>query len=100
MLRGANAVIIGVGSWELQVPGAHSLKDKRSVVKSIKDRLHNEFNVSVAETAHHDAWQRAELTVAVVAVDRRQADSVLASVDRYVAAAPGCRIINTDTSFF
>jgi uncharacterized protein YlxP (DUF503 family) len=56
-------VVIGVRSFELHLAGAHSLKEKRSVIKSLKDRLHNEFNVSVAETAHQDAWQSAEITV-------------------------------------
>ena len=92
-------MVIGVRSWELHVPGAHSLKEKRSVVKSLKDRLHNEFNLSVAETGHHDVWQTAELTACVVAVDRRQADSVLASADRLVESNPLCRIVDSATSF-
>jgi uncharacterized protein YlxP (DUF503 family) len=92
-------VVIGVRSFQLHVAGAHSLKDKRSVLKSLKDRLHNEFNVSVAETGRHDAWQSAELTVCIVAADRRHAESVLASVDRFVDANPLCRIVDTATSF-
>jgi uncharacterized protein YlxP (DUF503 family) len=93
-------MVIAVLGWELEILGAHSLKEKRSVLKSIKARLHNEFNVSVAETAHHDVWQRAELTVCLVAGDRRHAESVLASVDAFVAAAPGCRVIDTVRTFF
>jgi uncharacterized protein YlxP (DUF503 family) len=92
-------MVIGVVSWELHVPEAESLKDKRSVIKSIKDRLHNEFNVSVAETAHHDFWQRAELTACVVATDRRHAESVVTAVDRFIAASPRCRIIDSMTSY-
>ena len=92
-------MVIGVVSWELHVGGAASLKDKRSVIKSIKDRLHNEFNVSVAETGHHDVWQRAELTACVVSTDRRHAESVIASVDRFVAASPRCRILDSVTSY-
>ena len=92
-------MVIGVVSWDLHVSGAGSLKDKRSVIKSIKDRLHNEFNVSVAETAHHDAWQRAELTACVVSNDRRHAESVIAAVDRFVSASPHCRIIDSMTSY-
>jgi uncharacterized protein YlxP (DUF503 family) len=92
-------VIIGVRSFELHLAGAHSLKDKRSVVKSLKDRLHNEFNVSVAETAQHDVWQTAELTVCVVAAERRHAASVLEAVDRFVEGNPACRIVDTATSF-
>jgi uncharacterized protein YlxP (DUF503 family) len=64
----------------------------------VKDRLHNQFNVSVAETAHHDLWQRAELTACVVATDRRQAESVLASADRFVESSPLLRIVDSATS--
>jgi translation initiation factor IF-2 len=56
--RGGAAVVVGVASGS-STPGCFSLKEKRSVVKSLKDRLHNEFNVSVAETAHQDVHQRA-----------------------------------------
>jgi uncharacterized protein YlxP (DUF503 family) len=92
-------MVIGVRSFELHLAGAHSLKAKRSVIKSLKDRLHNEFNVSVAETGRHDAWQAAELTVCLVATDRRHAASVLEAVDRFVAASPLCRVVDTITSF-
>jgi uncharacterized protein len=92
-------VVIGVIGWELEVFGCQSLKDKRRVVRSLKDRLHREFNISVAETAHHDLWQRAELTAAVVATDRRHADSVLESADRLVAGEMRARIIQAQRSF-
>ena len=88
-------MVIGVRSWELHIPGAHSLKEKRSVLKSMKDRLHNQFNVSVAETAHHDVWQRAELTACLVATDRRQAESVLAAVDTFVASGAAWRVVDS-----
>ncbi len=92
-------MVIGVVSWELHLAGAASLKDKRSVLRSLKDRLHNEFNVSVAETGHHDVWQRAEITACTVATDRRHAASVLSSADGMVASAPTCRIIDSITTF-
>ena len=92
-------MVIAVCSWQLHVPGAHSLKDKRSVIKSMKDRLHNEFNVSVAETGSHDAWQTAELTACLVSADRRHAESVLEKVDRFVASNPFCRVVDSAKSF-
>jgi uncharacterized protein YlxP (DUF503 family) len=85
---------------ELHLAACQSLKDKRQVLKSLKDRLHNRFNVSAAETAHHDLWQRAELTVCVVATDRGHAQSVLREADRLVDGADGARIMDTSTSFF
>ena len=88
-------MVIGVRSWELHILGAHSLKEKRSVLKGLKDRLHNQFNVSVAETAHHDVWQRAELTACVVATDRRRAESVLAAVDTFVASGVAWRVVDS-----
>ncbi|HJU89419.1 MAG TPA: DUF503 domain-containing protein [Gemmatimonadaceae bacterium] len=92
-------MVIGVISWELHLAGSASLKDKRSVLKSLKARLHNEFNVSVAETARHDNWQHAELTACLVATDKRHAESVISSLDRFVEEADGCRVIDTVTSY-
>jgi uncharacterized protein YlxP (DUF503 family) len=92
-------MVIGVRSFELHLAGAHSLKEKRSVIKSLKDRLHNEFNVSVAETGRHDVWQSAEITVCLVAGDRRHAECVLEAVDRFVAGSPLYRVVDTATTF-
>ena len=92
-------MVIGVRSFELHLAGAHSLKDKRSVLKSLKDRLHNEFNVSVAETGRNELWQSAELTVCLVSGDRRHAESVLEAVDRFVASNPLVRVVDSATSF-
>ncbi len=85
--------------WELHLAACQSLKDKRAVLKSLKDRLHHRFNVSVAETAHQELWQRAELTAAVVSTDRRHAENVLREADRLVAGADGARIVDTSTSY-
>jgi uncharacterized protein YlxP (DUF503 family) len=92
-------VVVGIASWELHLNGCRSLKDKRRVVKSLKDRLHSRFNVSVAETDHQDKWQRAELTCCVVAADRRHAESVLSSVDRMVSSDGLARVVDSTTSF-
>ncbi len=92
-------MIVGLIVWELHLAGSQSLKDKRAVLKSLKDRLHQRFNVSVAETAHQELWQRAELTASVVSTDRRHAESVLREADRLVAGADGARIVDTSTSY-
>jgi uncharacterized protein YlxP (DUF503 family) len=93
-------VVVGVIGWEIQVFGAQSLKDKRRVIKSLKDRLRNRFNVSVAETGHQDSWQRAELTACVVSTDRRQAESILDRVDHVVEETAGGRIIDSYRIFY
>jgi uncharacterized protein len=93
-------VVIGISVWQLQIPGCASLKEKRSVVKSLKQRLHNEFNVSVAETAHHDVLQRSELSACVVAVDQPQANRVLASADRLVERESRAIIVDSYTTYY
>src|SRR2546428_7673023 len=85
-------------TWELHLAACQSLKDKRQILKSLKDRLHRRFNVSAAETDHQDLWQRAELTAAVVSTDRRHAEEVLRQADRLVEGGPGARILDTSHS--
>jgi uncharacterized protein YlxP (DUF503 family) len=93
-------MVIGVIGWELEVFGCQSLKEKRSVVKSLKDRLHDRFNVSVAETGHQDLWQRAELTACfVTSGGRREADAMLEKLDHFVGSEPRARIIQAQRSF-
>jgi len=59
-------MIVGISVFELHLPASRSLKDKRRVVKSLIDRLHQRYRVSVAETGFHDLHQRAEIAVAAV----------------------------------
>lgn len=74
-------MVVLVSSFRLSLPGCASLKEKRTVVRSMKDRIRARFNVSIAETRDQDVWTRAELTVALVATDTRFADSVMSKVD-------------------
>lgn len=88
-----------MSTWELLVPGAASLKAKRSVLRSIRDRL-GKMNVSVVESGLQDVPSRAQLSVAFLAAHRAQADSILASVDRLVAEARGVRVVRSSTERF
>ncbi len=92
-------MVVGIAVWELHLNGCQSLKDKRRVLKSIKDRLHHRFNVSVAETDHHDRWQRAELSCGVVARERQHAAEVLSAADRFVGENGHVRIIDSSISY-
>ncbi|MFQ5550535.1 MAG: DUF503 domain-containing protein [Gemmatimonadales bacterium] len=87
--------MVGLVGWDLHLAGCRSLKDKRRVIKSIKDRLHRQFNVSVAETDCHDLWQRAQLTCCVVSRDEKHASDVLTSADKLVASDSLARIIDS-----
>ena len=92
-------MVIGVGTWDLSLPECRSLKEKRMVVKSLKERLQHRFKVSVAETRHQDVWSRAELTAAVVTTDRNHADSILDKLDNFVERDGRAIILRLDRSF-
>ena len=79
---------IGFCTIEIQVPSSQSLKDKRQIVQSIKARIRNEFNVSIAETDDLDSWQLATLAVACVSGHRAYAEGVLERVVRFVERRP------------
>jgi uncharacterized protein len=68
---------VALGTVELHLPDVGSLKGKRHVLKGLKERVKNRFDVSVAEVDHHDSWQRATLAVACVSHDSRHANEVV-----------------------
>ncbi|MBM3776119.1 MAG: DUF503 domain-containing protein [Acidobacteria bacterium] len=80
---------VGVLTLELRLENSHSLKDKRHVVKGLKDRLRSRFNVAVAEIDHQDLWQRALLAAVTVSPDHARAEQVLQAVEREAASLLG-----------
>ena len=77
-------MVVGVLRLELRLPENASLKGKRSVLRAIKARVQNKFNVSIAECDDHDAWQRAVLGVSQVGTERGHVDACLREVVRFI----------------
>ncbi|MBD3368183.1 MAG: DUF503 family protein [Candidatus Eisenbacteria bacterium] len=73
-------MVVGTLQVDMIVSESHSLKARRRVVRSLKDRIRGRFNVSVADVGDQDLWQRISLGVAVATSDRRFADEVLDKV--------------------
>ena len=84
---------IGVLTLEIHVEDSHSLKDKRHVVKSLKDRLRSKFNVSVAEIGYQDLWQRSLISAVTVSGDHGHAEQVLQLVERDAANLLGPALV-------
>ena len=83
-------------SWELAIPGAKSLKDKRSVLRSLRDRIGG-MNVSIVESGFRDRRDRARISVAFLAAHAAQADGVRDAVDRVVAGARDAYVVSEST---
>ena len=83
-------MLIGISIFELHLPQSRSLKEKRKVVKSLIDRIHRRFRVSIAETDFHDLHQRSEMAVAAIvrgeSDGRRLMDAIRELIDRELEA--------------
>lgn len=70
---------------ELRIESAHSLKDKRQAVRSLKDRLRNSFNIAIAEVEATDLWQRATIGVVSISDSRDYLEGLMQNVEREAA---------------
>jgi len=87
-------LFISLLTLELMIPWARSLKDKRSAVRGLKDRLRARFNASVAEVDYQDKWQRATLAVCIVDSDKRRLESAISRVRRLSEEAQDLQLLD------
>ena len=87
-------MIVLIATWDLQLEGCQSLKDKRSVLLSLKAAL-RKLNLAVAEVEHQELWQRAGVAAVTVGADRRVAEETLRAADTLIDALDGVRILET-----
>lgn len=88
-------MIVGLCTVELYIPDGHSLKAKRQVLLSLKDRLRDKFNVSVAEVGDQDLWQKAVLGIACVANEGTHVNQVLAQALNVIRSAPNIEMVRS-----
>lgn len=87
---------IGVLRVYFMIQGCQSLKEKRMVMRSLKDRLVSKFNISVAEIGSNDKWQAGELGIATVGNEGRFVNSVVDQVRQFLRLDPRISIIESD----
>ncbi len=91
---------VGTLEVHLFIGHANSLKEKRRVLKSLKDNLRNRFNVSVAEVDRQDTWQMAVLGIVSVSGEKRFLEQVLSKVVDYLRTARDCNLVKYETEIF
>lgn len=94
------AAFVGVRVFDVHILGTRSLKEKRFVLRSVKDRIANRFNVSIAETGHQDKWQRAELAVAAVSGERVAVERTLDTIRDLLDREAELRVIEAFTAIY
>ena len=87
-------MVIGVLQVQMHLPSAGSLKGKRKILKSLKDRLKNKFNLSVAELEYQDLWQSSTIGMAIISNDKQFANSVLSKATDLVNNQPEIIVID------
>ena len=90
-----SAARVALGMVELYLPDVGSLKDKRHVLKGLKEKVRARFEVSVAEVDHQDVWQRATLAVAYVSADARHANTVISKAMDFIEDNVAGRVLDT-----
>lgn len=93
-------MVVGVCTIDLHLPGIGSLKGKRQILLSLKERIKKAHNVSIAEVDGNDLWQRAVLGVACVANDGRYVNQVLDAVLNAVRANPAVELVDHHTELY
>ncbi len=90
-------MVIGVVTASISIPEAQSLKDKRSVIRSIKDRALSKMNVSVAEVGKQDKWQLAEMAFVTVGADSTIVQSRISDISSFLRSNPRYVLLNLHT---
>ncbi len=91
---------VGVLRLECFISDSHSLKDKRQVIRSLKDRLRGKFNVAVAEIDFQDKWQRAALGITTVSGDNSHLIHSLDEIDRFIRSFPALSVVSIEREVF
>lgn len=93
-------MVVAALRFRIVMRESYSLKDKRRIVRSLKDRIRNKFNVAIAEVGSLDRRQSAEIGVSAVGNDPKVLSSALAHVLNLVRAAAGVELIDSELEFF
>lgn len=88
-----SAAYILYSDFEIYIPYSQSLKQKRQVVQRLKDRLRNQFNVSVAEVSSLEDWQRAGMALVMVGSSRKQLDSQQNALEAFILEVVDAEVV-------
>jgi uncharacterized protein YlxP (DUF503 family) len=90
-------MFVCVSRIELHLPNGASLKGKRQILKSLKDRIQHRYNVSIAEVEDQDLWQKAVLGVACVGNEQFHVRQMVEQVIRMIQSTPAVEVLHCDT---
>jgi uncharacterized protein YlxP (DUF503 family) len=96
----ADKFFIGSCDLDLHIENSQSLKDKRRVIKSLKEKLRNKYNVAICEYGDLSLWQRTQLGVVTCGNDKHHVDSSLQAILDYISDFHAVLLLKYDTRVF
>jgi uncharacterized protein YlxP (DUF503 family) len=90
---------IGIMVMDLHSENSHSLKQKRQIVMSLKEKLRHKFNVSLIESNYQSLWQKIQITVVMAANKKMLAEKVFKQIEDIVFSQYNVRILHIDKDF-
>jgi uncharacterized protein YlxP (DUF503 family) len=92
-------MLVGILVVDLYLPNCNSLKEKRSILKRLKDRVRNNFNVSISEIDDQDVWRRAQLGIACISNNGKDANQLLNKVVNFIESEAIAEILDYKINF-
>jgi uncharacterized protein YlxP (DUF503 family) len=92
-------MIIGICLLDIHISQSQSLKNKRMVIKAIKDSLKKRFNISIAEVEFQDLWQRSKLAVVAVSNQKKVVERIFSSILQLIESNGNCELNHIETEF-
>ncbi len=90
-------IAIGLCTLELHLPGVESLKEKRSLLKSLLKRLHTTFNVATSEVDYHDVWESSVIAIVTVSTSNQHIDQSINTIIKWIEQHyPDAQIVNQE----
>ncbi len=93
-------MIVGVFKLRLFARGVHSLKEKRSIVLSIKEKLKHRFNISIIESDFQDVWQKIEISIAMITTVKKHLEKTFMQSEELIENNYAVEIIETEIQYF
>lgn len=93
-------MIVGVLIVELYTDTTHSLKEKRHIISSIKEKLKNKYNISIIESDYQNLWQKIQLGISMVANSKPIIETSFTRIEDFITLNYPVRIVSVDKDFF
>jgi len=86
-------MIVGIMALDLFAENSHSLKEKRHIVSSLKEKLKNKFNISLIESDYQDLWQKIQITIVMATITKVMAEKVFHQIEEFIFLNYGVQIV-------